>query len=60
MTREQAAQRLGISTRTLGRCTKLGEIEHEATDERRVYVLLDTDHEMTGVVRTRIVRSTKT
>ena len=51
---------MGISTRTLGRCTKLGEIEHEATDERRVYVLLDTDHEMTGVVRTRIVRSTKT
>ena len=42
MTREQAAQRLGISTRTLDRRIRSGEIEREATGERRVYVLLDS------------------
>ena len=59
VTREQAAQRLGISTRTLGRRTKSGEIEREATDERRVYVLLDTDHEMTGFVCTVHIMSSR-
>ena len=42
LSRDEAAQRLGISTRTLDRRIRSGEIERETTGARRVYVLLDT------------------
>ena len=52
VTREQAAQRLGISTRTLDRRIRSGELEREATGARRVYVLLDS----VGSVETRYLQ----
>ena len=45
LTRDEAARRLGISTRTLDRRIGAGEIEveRETIGARRVYVLLDVD-----------------
>ena len=44
LTREQAARRLGVTTRTLDRRIRAGDIdvERETTGSRRIHVLLDT------------------